>query len=349
MINVTLLVLLTLLSCTSQPTTEYRSVGGPVVHLKAFTPSTRYLSSTDIQKAFMDLSDAKEQAGGLNASGRQRISELSPDILFISNAQRGELYRNSTKMRTESINKSNSAKRKIDRRSCDTLIEEQCGGTCTSHAITNAMDNFICNPSVQISSNQDLWAKYQKYSTWDGIEAASKNPICEESDWPNCGKEKPSCSTNRHIQLKSYQYLANDIEAIKSALDAGQPVVYSGKVTTSWVNCDAVIDPKSPASFDGGHAVAVVGYVDEPSVLGGGYLILRNSWGKICGDQGYQYLPYNYLTRTDKPMYGFAHSIKAVQSKKVPDPIKPSNLVKECYRCWKCLKAWECCCKEVQK
>jgi hypothetical protein len=52
----------------------------------------------------------------------------------------------------------------------------------------------------------------------------------------------------------------------------------------------------------GGHAVLVTGFVDNtdlpagaPAGSGGGYLIIKNSWGNCYGDAGYAYLPYDWV------------------------------------------------------
>jgi hypothetical protein len=52
----------------------------------------------------------------------------------------------------------------------------------------------------------------------------------------------------------------------------------------------------------GGHCVLATGFVDNarlPSGVapgaGGGYLIVKNSWGRGWGDQGYAYLPYEWV------------------------------------------------------
>ncbi len=52
--------------------------------------------------------------------------------------------------------------------------------------------------------------------------------------------------------------------------------------------------PISDEELTEGHAVLVVGYEDG-SVLGGGFLILRNSWGLDWGEGGYGYLPFAYI------------------------------------------------------
>ena len=45
----------------------------------------------------------------------------------------------------------------------------------------------------------------------------------------------------------------------------------------------------------GGHAMLLVGYADDETVAGGGYFIVRNSWGEEWGEQGYGKIPYAYI------------------------------------------------------
>ena len=53
----------------------------------------------------------------------------------------------------------------------------------------------------------------------------------------------------------------------------------------------------------GDHVVEAVGYHLDPSVSGGGYLILKNSWGAECGDKGYHYYPFALCKRKDLYCY----------------------------------------------
>ncbi len=52
---------------------------------------------------------------------------------------------------------------------------------------------------------------------------------------------------------------------------------------------------ESDAPWQGRHGLLVVGYVDEAAYAGGGYFIVRNSYGKDWGEDGYGKMPYAYL------------------------------------------------------
>jgi len=52
------------------------------------------------------------------------------------------------------------------------------------------------------------------------------------------------------------------------------------------------------AKLLGGHAVPIVGYIDDATQPGGGVFIVENSWGKPWGYNGYFYLPYSVLQST---------------------------------------------------
>ena len=102
-----------------------------------------------------------------------------------------------------------------------------------------------------------------------------------------------------------------------------KPVVYSfavapsfypdanGYVTYHGLHCpittdshgDSVCTPAPGCECDiGGHAVLITGLIDNsqlppgaPPGSGGGYLIIKNSWGNCYGDSGYAYLPYDWV------------------------------------------------------
>ena len=66
--------------------------------------------------------------------------------------------------------------------------------------------------------------------------------------------------------------------------------------------------PSKNEKMLGGHAVLAVGYDDSKQVF-----IVRNSWGKEWGDNGYFYMPYAFIT--DKNMCSDFWSIISTNEK----------------------------------
>ncbi len=54
------------------------------------------------------------------------------------------------------------------------------------------------------------------------------------------------------------------------------------------------LSQKSTSVFDG-HSVPLVGYRRDSAFAGGGYFVFRNSAGATWGDQGYGYMPFDYV------------------------------------------------------
>jgi outer membrane biosynthesis protein TonB len=54
--------------------------------------------------------------------------------------------------------------------------------------------------------------------------------------------------------------------------------------------------------------MAIVGYQDDPSVPGGGYFMIRNSWGETWAKDsqlgaGYARLPYEFISKQGRSAY----------------------------------------------
>jgi hypothetical protein len=88
----------------------------------------------------------------------------------------------------------------------------------------------------------------------------------------------------------------------------GMPVTFGVLVFDSWyksaeTNRTGKITLPLPGEEPaGGHAMCVVGYVDDATVPGGGYFIVRNSWGAQWASDspeaaGHALMPYDYVER----------------------------------------------------
>lgn len=96
------------------------------------------------------------------------------------------------------------------------------------------------------------------------------------------------------------------LPAIKSNLAAGLPCMFGFTVYDSIAQADdtgRIPTPKPGDKIVGGHAVVAAGYDDAMKITTGtrsrssrqGALLIRNSWGADWGEDGYGWLPYDYV------------------------------------------------------
>jgi C1A family cysteine protease len=90
---------------------------------------------------------------------------------------------------------------------------------------------------------------------------------------------------------------------IKTQAVAGLPSMFGFTCYSSLQGPDAdkgmIPFPTSGEKVIGGHAIVVVGYDDGVQCKNAskGALLIRNSWGTTWGQQGYGYLPYDYVVK----------------------------------------------------
>jgi C1A family cysteine protease len=108
--------------------------------------------------------------------------------------------------------------------------------------------------------------------------------------------------------VRVHQVPSRDIDAIKNELSNERVVGIGIPVYKSWMNSGVVrkygnitvpLPGEVPETI--GHAVALVGFSDDPQFAGGGYFIVRNSWGMNWATAsalgvGYGTIPYRYIS-----------------------------------------------------
>ena len=134
----------------------------------------------------------------------------------------------------------------------------------------------------------------------DGIKVLAKQGVCHETKWPykisEFAKKPPRGCYQKALRYKEfkYYYLNNaNLDELKSCLAAGYPFVFGFGVCASFFDGDrnGMVPMPDDEPIIGGHAVIAAGYSDKSKRF-----IIRSSWGRSRGDEGYFYMPYQYLT-----------------------------------------------------
>lgn len=284
-----------------------------------------FMSHEDVVAKFQSFEQQKatksaKSEDALSAGARERFSMVINDQDFFgtklkkikdkkinAKAQKG--------VKSETANFTGNG---ADLRSKDAPVVSQWNGTCTAHGLAATMENFIGGIDL---SERHVWSKYEAYSCGSAINAwEGSGCVTSEAKWPHKSTspksgylEKENCST----YLKKTTYIDDDIQKMINSLDVGHPVYIGMSITNTMVNCDTVMNPKSGRA-GGGHALSIVGYKIDSKVPGGGYFIIKNSWGSDCGEKGYQYVPFYLCQRSD--LYCIMWTIDEVETKGVIPP-----------------------------
>jgi hypothetical protein len=204
-------------------------------------------------------------------------------------------------------------------------------GTCVSFASV-ALREFLENKKPVFSEQFLYWACKEL----DGIPgpgtyvhtamtAFNRYGVCLERTWPynphqddndesqGPPPDKAIREAEHYRMLESRTVEPTLVEDYKRILagddDApGMPIVFGVPVFNSWYQSPEThrtgkITLPLPGEHPmGGHAMCVVGYVDDDDVPGGGYFIVRNSWGDGWAEDspeaaGHALMPYEYVER----------------------------------------------------
>jgi C1A family cysteine protease len=209
-------------------------------------------------------------------------------------------------------------------------IREQANrGTCVSFA-TTALHEYALRARGQ---NRNLSEQYLYFrikqldgspnicGTWQSAarDALKRFGECRETVWPynpnlpcNQGGPVPNKADQdaAKYKLQLQQLNPKDVAGIKAVLASGRPVAISIPVWQSWyASADTfatgritmrIGNESGPNGQPAGHAVCLIGYQDNAQYPGGGYFILRNSWGVDWASQspygaGNGTIPYQYI------------------------------------------------------
>lgn len=166
---------------------------------------------------------------------------------------------------------------------------------------------YYATRKIQGTINTDSGA-----SNRDSIKAAASYGVVDEKLWPyDINKFKVNPPTNvwteavKHKITSYHAITEGDIETMKCSVASGFGVGFGFAVYTYFLTSDMAKKgllclPKGTESLQGYHAVCIVGYDDDKVMPDGSKsaFLVRNSWGKTWGLEGYFWVSCNYLANT---------------------------------------------------
>jgi C1A family cysteine protease len=225
-------------------------------------------------------------------------------------------------------------------------------GTCVSFACT-AVREYLLGvdnggaPGLKDLSEQFLYWNCKKHDGYPGagtyisvgMDALLHQGQPPEEIWPynseiisgNEGQDPPPFGAAEqavaYCITETEVLPARSVDALRQNLAEGLPVAFAVPVYSYWFSepIRSTGDIRLPLPGDrleGGHAMCMVGYEDDPNVPGGGYFMIRNSWGTTWAAAnsiapGYARLPYAYMAEYASA----AHTARAgVTPKPAPKP-----------------------------
>jgi C1A family cysteine protease len=205
----------------------------------------------------------------------------------------------------------------VDLRQLCSPVENQGKiGSCTANALVGALEflekkdkrKYINLSRLFVYYNERVIEHSVKEDAGaiirDGIKTLVKQGVCSETKWPYkksnlFSKPVAACySEALDHQVASYHRILS-LDEMRQCLAEGYPfvfgfTVYSGFFSDEVTKTGVLNMPKPDETYEGGHAVVAVGYNDTQKTF-----LVRNSWGKSWGMEGYFTMPYEYLSSRD--------------------------------------------------
>jgi len=185
----------------------------------------------------------------------------------------------------------------LDLRAFDTPVKNQGSRPwCTAFATIGAVENLgkkFFQTELDLSEIHHF-KSYGVYQTSPSLNAARSIGFIDEVLWPYYGSKQPGADSKVRAKIKASRKIQLNLSDVVSSIRNGEPVIINLDVNSSFMRPKAggVIVPGG--SSQGGHAIALTGVVLDDRVGGGGYFVIKNSWGSSWGDHGYGYVPFSY-------------------------------------------------------
>ena len=182
-------------------------------------------------------------------------------------------------------------------------------GSCWAFATTAALESYtvIHGSSISINDAEQILISCSGAGSCSGgyIDMASSfirnTGLPVETCFPYT-ETNNSCANacfnwkNSTAKISNWHWVPQNVTSIKDALFTFGPIVTTFHVYTDFFSYSSGIYSFTKGVNEGNHAVTIVGYSDDSTVPGGGYFIVKNSWGVGWGENGYFRIAYSQLS-----------------------------------------------------
>lgn len=187
-------------------------------------------------------------------------------------------------------------------------------GSCSAFAVTSVYEYILKKNKEIVSDLSERFVYYNVRKEHGGLNSEgsaishvigtmTKHGVCTETLCPysvehyndDPSEEAVSDAVKRTVKKALNIPLTNDLDVcvsnIRSSIAEGYPVIISLRVYPSLHRCRGPVEmPQAGETDEGSHAMVIVGYDDDAQMFK-----VRNSWGASFGEQGYCYIPYDYI------------------------------------------------------
>jgi len=209
----------------------------------------------------------------------------------------------------------------IDLRNYMTPVENQLElKSCAANAVVSGFEYFVNRATNESKNFSRLFVYFNartKTSSQNEDTGSSifhclesilhtESGLCTETTWPynenavNARPAKKAYDEALNYQALEVCSLETDLDSLKGCLAEGYPFIFGLRLFDSFQSVGArgiVPMPKQDElahENHGLHAMLCVGYSDAER-----YFIVKNSWSAEWGDNGYCYIPFDYMLNKD--------------------------------------------------
>jgi C1A family cysteine protease len=210
---------------------------------------------------------------------------------------------------------STTIERRVDlRRFCSPVRDQLNTGSCCAQSLVGGLEFLMLKNNEQLLPLSPMFLFYNARRMSDTQDqsigtftphanaAVMAYGVCEEKAWPYVESQTTTRPPDKaYADAKAFEAVQyarlGSTNEVKATISGGLPVMFAGDIDMAHFRVAAntgrmpdpgTVDPEGPCA----HAMLVVGYDEDEKLW-----LVKNSWGKDWGDNGYVRIPYALFDR----------------------------------------------------